>query len=29
MRWQRRITGSLLSGVGIKLAVEAPTPAND
>ena len=27
-RWQRRITGTLLGGVGIKLALEAPTPAN-
>lgn len=28
MTWQRWVTGSLLGLIGIKLAVEAPTPAS-
>lgn len=28
MRWQRRITGTLLGAVGVKLALDAPTPAH-
>ncbi len=28
MRWQRRATGTLLGAVGIKLALDAPTPAH-
>ncbi len=27
MRWQRRITGTLLGAIGIKLALDAPIPA--
>lgn len=27
MRWQRVVTGSLLGAVGVKLALDAPTPA--
>ncbi|GAA5092296.1 hypothetical protein GCM10025760_20740 [Microbacterium yannicii] len=27
MRWQRWVTGTLLGAIGIKLAVDAPTPA--
>ncbi|MGO2541387.1 MAG: LysE family translocator [Specibacter sp.] len=27
IRWQKRVTGSLLGGIGVKLAFDAPTPA--
>lgn len=27
LRWQRRVTGTLLGAVGVKLALDAPTPA--
>lgn len=27
MRWQRRVTGTLLGAVGVKLAIASPTPA--
>ncbi|MCI2956109.1 LysE family translocator [Agromyces atrinae] len=28
IRWQRRITGTLLGAVGVKLAIDAPAPAS-
>ncbi|CAM3503726.1 LysE family translocator [Occultella aeris] len=28
LTWQRRVTGTLLGAVGVKLALDAPTPAN-
>jgi len=27
MQWQRRVTGTLLGAIGVKLAIDAPTPA--
>lgn len=27
MRWQKRVTGTLLGAIGVKLAIDAPTPA--
>lgn len=27
MRWQKWVTGTLLGGIGVKLAIDAPTPA--